>query len=183
MKPTVALLSIALSLPAAAGEVRAPTLFSKTSPELKLVELDNADKGLLTHWRGRLLLTGKLVVAFRRVPREQNELFPQGAAYFEPDAPSLAKLPAALSNSPAVPSVIELRKTPREVLTPLIGSTAATAVLQGSRERYEYLATIVISSLSTSIDCDRRSFSARYERIFLRGQRFDVAATASNLRC
>lgn len=183
MKRVVALLSIALSLPAAADQVLAPTSFSRAAPELRLVEIDVADKGLLTHWRGRLSLTGKLVVEFRRVPPEQNELFPEGAAYFEPDASSLAKLPAALSNSPAVPNVIELRKTPREVLTPLIGSAATAAVLKGTQERYEFSATMVISSFSTSIDCDRRNFSASYERISLRGQPVRVAATSSNLHC
>ena len=168
MKQALLLLVASLWLSTAAAESVVPTTFSPSDPRLVAVERDVRDKGLLTHWRGSVRLRGHLVFEFSRVPPEENELYPEGASYFEPDAASLAKLPAALNNLPASPRVIEIRKTPREVLLPILGAKATNAIVNGKRERYLLAADLYLVAFSTSLDCDRRSFALEYDRIHVR---------------
>jgi hypothetical protein len=183
MKQAFALLVALLSLPSLAGEQITPTVFTRGAPELRIVERDVQDKGLLTHWRGRVHLAGNLVFEFRRVSPEERELYPDGATYFEPDAQSLAKLPTALTNAPATPSVIEILKTPQEVLVSLLGAAAAMKIVNGDRERYLIPVKLTLISLSTVIDCDRRHYSLEYESITLQSRSFVVAGAPQNMSC
>ena len=183
MKYALLLLVATLSLPCLAGEPVLPTTFSPGDPRLVAIERDVPDKGLLTQWRGKVQLRGNLVFEFRRVPPEQNEMFPEGASYFEPDAASLAKLPAALNNLPAAPRVIEIRKTPREVLTPILGAEATNTIVNGKRERYVLGADLLLVAFSTSLDCDRRSYALEYDKITVRSKNLVAEATSHNLSC
>jgi hypothetical protein len=183
MKQALLLFAASLWLPSLAAESVAPTTFTSSDPRLVVVKRDDREQGLLTHWRGKVQLRGHLVFEFRRVPPEENELYPDGASYFEPDAASLAKLPAALNNLPASPNVIEIRKTPREVLLPLLGAKATNAIVNGKRERYLLAADLYLVAFSTSLDCDRRSFALEYDRIVLRRAKIVAEATPQNLSC
>ncbi len=183
MKHTLLLLVASLWFPCLAGESVVPTTFSPSDPRLVVVDRDVRDKGLLTHLRGRVQLRGHLVFEFRRVPPEERELYPEGASYFEPDAASLAKLPAALNNLPASPNVIEIRKTPQEVLLPILGAKATNAIVNGERERYLLVAELSLVAFSTSLDCDRRSYALEYDRITVRRASIVAGAAPQNLSC
>jgi hypothetical protein len=183
MKHALPLLVACLWLPCLAGESVVPTTFSPSDPRLVVVERDVRDRGLLTHWRGTVQLRGHLVFEFRRVPPEENELYPEGASYFEPDAASLARLPAALNNLPASPNAIEIRKTPREVLMPILGAKATNAIVNGKRERYLLAADLSLVAFSTSLDCDRRSYAHEYDKIALRRENVVAVAASQNLSC
>ena len=132
MKHPSLLIAALILVGASAAQPPSATVFSKADPALVQVRKDVEDEGLLSEWRGRLRLQGKLVLEFRRVAPELNELYPEGASYFEPDATSLAKLPAALNNLPLSPKVIDLRTVPAQVLTPMLGLAGARAIVQGS---------------------------------------------------
>ena len=183
MRSTQFLFALAFSAWACAASAQQPTVFTRADPVLVLVRYDVPNQGLLTEWRGRLRLLGTLVLEFDRGPLEHRELHPDGVALFEPDSASLAKLPAALNNNPLAPTVIGLRRTPADVLSPLLGAKRTRAITQGDKERYEFPAAIWLSSLSTSLDCDRRSFALTFSRIELLKPAMRVAGAAVNLHC
>jgi len=131
-----------------------------------------------TCWRGHLKLVGLLVAEFDRVPGSAEQTDVEGQAFFEPNTEFRRKLPEALSYYPAQPSVLWLTKSPRAILVPLMGIARANLALRGKAARYEWPAEIVLTELTTSIDCDHRNYGMSYSAIRL--LRSDVLVQAQN---
>lgn len=172
---SLVVLLLALSHPmgaAVAADAPPRTVFTRWDPALKLVERsDSYEKGSMARWRGRITLTGRLVVEFDRVP--DGELPPDvepdrdGVAHFEPDALSLARLPTATRFYDLAPKVIWVGETGRAALVPLIGQ-AAFDRLQAARESwYEFPVSLTLTELVTSVECDHRDFTATVREVRL----------------
>ena len=66
---------------------------------------------------------------------------------------------------------------------PLLGPERTRKITHGDKERYEFPVAIWISSLSTSLDCDRRSYALTFSKIELLTTSVRVAGAALNLHC
>jgi hypothetical protein len=184
MKTTLALIALCIAATCHAQNQPRQILFSQGDPALHLTESDETGaKGYSAVWKGRLVLTGKLVVEFDRAPESTEQTDTEGAAYFEPDERSRGRLPVATSFYPAPATVLWLPSTPRRLLEPLIGKKAFRNVAAGTSARYEYPAEVHIKSYSTSIDCDHRSYSIEIVRIKLLPTQRYALAEARNLGC
>lgn len=158
--------------------------FSAGDPALRLVESDETGaKGYLAVWKGRSVLTGKLVIEFDRAPHQQEQTDTVGASFFEPDAASQAKLPAAVGFYPLPVKVLWLSGKPRALLEPLIGRRGFSQVANGKLARYEYPAEIVIKEFSTGVDCDHRSYSVEVVQVRLLRPERVALAQHKNLGC
>jgi len=167
MNAAVALtLLIALS-PALAESNDTKTQLTKPPAGLRLVKRsDTAADDYLTIFKGKLTLTGMLVVTFFRTPRNPDENDTTGQAYFMPDLVSKKRLPHAVGQFyPSNVDEIWLKKDPIDFLVPLIGDERAKQVLQGNSELYSFPAQITISEFATSIACDTRNYQAVVQTI------------------
>ena len=184
MKSTLLVLALLVTLSCSAQTSPERARFSSGDPALRLTESDETGrKGYLTVWMGRVVLTGMLVIEFDRGPDGKDPTYPEGRAFFEPDSKSQAKLPAATSFYPAPVLVLWLTDKPAPLLRPLIGKQAFRRVVAGALARYEYPAKVEISSFSTSIDCDHRSYSAEVVRTRLLPVKRLALAESKNLGC
>lgn len=139
--------------------------FTRWDPALRLVEKsDSYVTGSLARWQGRITLTGLLVVEFDRVPdgetRREEEIDIDGVAHFEPDARSLARLPAAKNHYPLTPKKIWIGETGRAVFVPLIGRAAFDRLQADRSSRFDFPVTLTLTELVTSVECDHRDFTA-----------------------
>ncbi len=186
MKYTASAIVAALATAGAAVAADSPpvTRFSPPDPALRLVERsDSYDKGSFAKWSGTLTLTGKLVVEFDRGPPEDPEADTAGVAVFEPDAKSRARLPAAQNYYAAPVSTVWLEKTPLDVLPSLIGRNRALQIIRSKVPRYELAVSVQVTSLSTSVECDHRSYSLEYAAITLVRPKVLAQVQAKNLGC
>jgi hypothetical protein len=169
MNTRFAALVLALALsPALADEHPPVTKFSKASKELKLVERsDSYEKGSFARWKGRLTLTGKLILEFDRAPPEEPEHQNAGVAIFEPDAASRKKLPAATNYYELPVKEVYLARSPLEVLPALVGRQKAMNIVLSKTPHYEMPVSIVLTEFSTSVECDHRSYSMGYSSMRL----------------
>lgn len=159
-------------------------VFTRGDPALRLVESD--ETGINSHtaiWKGRLVLTGKLVIEFDREPDSAEQTDPEGTAYFEPDAQSRAKLPVATSFYPAPATSLWLHHTPRELLQPRIGKQAFRTISAGKHPRYEYPAKVEIKSYATSVECDQRSYSIEIVKMDLLRREWASSTTTRDVMC
>jgi hypothetical protein len=119
-------------------------------------------------WRAKLKLIGNLVVEFvDRTPDGEEISDEVGQAFFEPHFDSRKKLPEALGYYPAPVQALWLSKSPREILIPLLGVKQANLALHGKLARYKYPVEIVLTELTTSIDCDHRNYGMSFSSIYL----------------
>ncbi|WP_431286193.1 hypothetical protein [Roseateles chitinivorans] len=147
-------------------------VFTSWDPALRLVERsDSYVTGSQARWQGRISLTGVLVVEFDRDP-EGEERAPElvdvnGVAHFEPDARSLARLPAAKNYYPLVPKILWIGATGREALVPLIGRAAFDRLQADRASRFDFPVKLTLTELATSVECDHRDFTATVHAIQL----------------
>ena len=186
MKPTLwALAALFLAMSPAVAADRPPlAVFTPADRALRLVERsDNYEKGSYAKWSGKLSLTGKLVVEFDRGPPEEQEADTAGIAVFEPDAKSRTRLPAAQNYYPLPVTTVWLQKTPIEVLPGLIGRERAHKIIRSKVPRYELAVIVHLTSFTTSVECDHRSYSLEYAGISLVQPQVVASTEAKNLGC
>lgn len=180
------LLMLMLGVAGVSADDRPPlSQFTMPARGLRLVERsDSFDKGSFAVWTGRLLLTGKLIVEFDRVPMGDTEQDTEGVAFFEPDEHSRQKLPRAIGPFyPLPPKVVWIEAVPREVLPQLIGEEKAGLVLQGTAPRFEIPVRIVITRFRTDVECDHRSYGVTYESISALRQEVFAIGEAKDIGC
>jgi hypothetical protein len=186
MNRLCALLLLACSIASVAAADAPPrSEFTRGTPTLRLVERsDSYTKGSFARWTGKLVLAGKVVVEFDRPPPGGEPTDDVGVIFFEPSADSLRLLPAAVgSYYPLKPSVLWLEASPPEVLTPLIGAASVEQLLRSKPPRYEVPATLRLRELFTSVECDHRAYSIRYDQLRLLGADLIAMGEAKNIGC
>jgi hypothetical protein len=178
----VAVFSASASL--AADDSPPLTKFSRHDPALRLVERsDSYEKGSYASWKGRVRLTGKLVLEFERNTEGTDEVDLHGVAAFEPDEVSRRKLPAALNNHALPVNTVRLQKTAVEVLEPLIGAVATKRLIAAPHGRFEYPAEVTLVEFHTSLECDHRSYWIKVSEVRLRRAEMVASSDTRNLGC
>ncbi len=186
MKTLLWVLAAILLAPSSAAAADRPPLavFTPADPALRLVERsDSYEKGSYAKWSGKLSLAGKLVIEFDRGPPEEQEADTAGIAVFEPDAKSRTRLPSARNYYPSPVTTVWLEKTPLEVLPGLIGRERALKIIRSKVPRYELAVIVHVTSFSTSVECDHRSYSLEYASISLVQPQVVASTEAKNLGC
>lgn len=161
---------LALCLGAIAKEPPPPFEYTKPDSSLFLVsDISNHHKvGHRVVWRGKVWLTGKLVVEYCPLHPCSKEEEEPGRVFFEPDPASEARLPAVTSwYYPRRANVVQLEQRPLNVLLLLLGQERAIDVHLLKPRRHEYSVRVLMSEFRASVDCNARHYVMTFERLEL----------------
>jgi hypothetical protein len=169
MKALVVALFVALCAGVGAKEPPPPFEHTRPDPSLTLVsKSDLSSTGYRAVWRGKVWLTGKLVVEYCPLQACSTDLEEEGRVFFEPDPVSEAKLPAATSwFYPRPANLVVFDRLPLNVLMLLLGKDRGIEVHLAKPKRHEYRVRILLSEFSTVIDCNARHYMLRFEKLEL----------------
>jgi hypothetical protein len=168
-KSVMAMLLAVLCANVAANESASPFEYTKPDKSLRLVSKSNDPRtGYPVVWRGKIWLTGKLVVEYCPLNPCSKEAEEPGRVFFEPDIESEARLPAVTSSFyPRRANVISFELWPLNTLMLLLGKDRAIDVHIQKPKRQEYMVRVLLTEFTTLVDCNARHYSMSFEKIEL----------------
>jgi hypothetical protein len=163
---------------ALAVDAAAPrTHYTPGAPGIRLYQSFDTDRVSEAQWRGKLTLTGKLIVLFNG-DFGSEPVRADGFAIFEPDLKSRERVPAAIDRFPCQALWFWLAPDPQPLLLRVLGRKGAAKVLHGKSNRYEMNVTLRTDAIETTtsglMNGNGRSYSI--ENPILSGHKVKVLA-------